>query len=58
MAKPKCMRCGKRPATINNICLTCDTRWDVKKAKIREKKGRLWTWDDFYKWVMKKRDKK
>jgi len=54
MAKVKCMKCGKRPATINNICLTCDTLWDVKKVEIKEKKGRKWKWKDFYKWVMKK----
>ena len=48
------MKCGQRPATINNICLTCDTLWDAKKVRIKEKKGRKWKWKDFFKWVMKK----
>lgn len=54
MKKPKCMKCGKRPATINYICLTCSVEWDNKKSEIKEKKGRKWKWKDFYKWIIKK----
>jgi hypothetical protein len=52
--KTTCMKCGKRPATINYLCLICDTKWDDRKAEIAQKKDRKWKLKDFYKWIMKK----
>lgn len=50
------MKCGERPGTINNLCLTCDDDWREAAKEYKMLTGREAGEYEFYIWTLKPKE--